>query len=916
MHPIKMFGDHFRSRPDMKIHQLSATEAIVSLKSAANGLTLPEVERRLVEFGPNAVKPAKRKAPWLRLTQEVTSFFSLILWIAAGLAFFAEWNDPGQGMARIGYALITVILVSGFFSFWQEHRVEKTLEALRNLLPQRCLVWRDGTVARELAERLVPGDIVQLEPGDKIPADCRVIDGYGVRVNNAAVTGESAPQARDAAAAQSIDLLDSPNVLLAGTLMAAGRAKAVVFATGARTEFGKIANLTQTAGDEPSPLRLELMHLSRLTALIAIVIGVLFFSLGWFIGIPFWKAFIFAIGIIVAMVPEGLLPTLTLSLVLATQRMAKRHVLIRYLPAVETLGSTTVICTDKTGTLTQNRMVAKRIFLGGMTYSPSQITPSVAEAYRPFFQVARACHDLSENRTQARPSFDGDATEIALVEMALSHVGGMPIAPRFDEIPFDTARMRLSTLHGAKEGGVLYCKGAPEAVLPLCTHVLVNGSVTPLTPDALLAIKSAHADMAQQGLRVLALAYKERINVDDRSMLEHDLVFGGLAALEDPPRPEVIQALKTCHDAGIQVIMVTGDHPQTALAVAWQIGLVKSAHPTVITGDQLRTMSDIGLQLALDDQEILFARVIADQKMRIVEALKQKKHIVAVTGDGINDAPALKTAHIGIAMGITGSDVAKEAADMVLLDDNFASIVDAIEEGRAVFENIRKFLTYVLVHNVAELIPYLGFLLFKIPLALTPIQALSIDMGSDTIAALGLGVERPSAQLMRRPPRPQGQRLMNWQLATRAYLFLGLIEAAAAMTVFFSVLYSAGWVYGQLLDVGDPLYQQATTACLSTIIVMQMVNVFLCRSATQSVFSVGLFSNRLIILGVVSEAAILLLTNYTPWGRALLGTAPLGQAVWLLMIPYMVGMCVLEELRKWWARRSERAHQVPAFGDT
>jgi magnesium-transporting ATPase (P-type) len=417
-----------------------------------------------------------------------------------------------------------------------------------------------------------------------------------------------------------------------------------------------------------------------------------------------------------------------------------------------------------------------------------------------------------------------------------------------------------------------------------------------------VSIQQAQDAMAHQGLRVLAFACRQVAMGYDRERLEENLVFVGLAGLEDPPRPEVPEALRKCQEAGIKVIMVTGDHPRTATAIAREIGLVKSDSPTIITGEQLKRFSVIQLQLALDAQEIIFARVVADQKMRIVEALKKKRQIVAVTGDGVNDAPALKAAHIGIAMGVTGTDVAKEAADMVLLDDNFASIVNAVEEGRAVFQNIRKFLTYVLVHNVAELIPYLGFLLFKIPLALTPIQALSIDMGSDTLAALGLGVERPDPQIMRRPPRPQGERLMNWPLALRAYLFLGLIEAAAAMATFFYVLNGAQWTYGQNLAAQDPVYLKATTACLSTIIVMQIVNVFLCRSATRSVFTTGLFGNALIILGVMSEVAILLLINYAPWGNSLLGTAPIAEQVWGFVIPFAAGMFVLEELRKWLAR--------------
>ena len=842
---------------------------------------------------------------WLRLLREFITFFSLILWIAAGLAFFAEWSDPGQGMAKVGYAIVTVILVSGLFSFWQEYRVERTLAALRSLLPQQAQVLREGKTDLVPAEQLVPGDIVHLQQGDNIPADCRLIEAYDALVNNAAVTGESLPKAREAAASTADDLIDSKNVVLAGTSMVSGKAKAVVFATGMHTEFGKIAHLTQAAAGEVSPLRKEIAHLSRLTAILAVLIGLAFFSVGWTIGIPFWKDFIFAIGIIVAMVPEGLLPTLTLALVLATQRMAKRNVLIRYLPSVEALGSTTVICTDKTGTLTQNHMTVRRLYLGETLDSPAGLgqRPGHADFYRPFFLTARMCHDLKETERGGKRALLGDPMEVALVEMALSFTSSTPNFPRVDEIPFDADRMRLSTVHETPEGLALYCKGAPESVLPLCQHILMDTEVQPLGAATRIRIVQAQDTMANQGLRVLALATRKLAVGYDRGRLEEGLVFAGLAGLEDPPRPEVPEALRKCREAGIKVIMVTGDHPRTATAIAREIGLVKSDNPTVITGEQLRRFSVIRLQLALDADDVIFARVVADQKMRIVEALKKKRQIVAVTGDGVNDAPALKAAHIGIAMGIAGTDVAKEAADMVLLDDNFASIVNAVEEGRAVFQNIRKFLTYVLVHNVAELIPYLGFLLFKIPLALTPIQALSIDMGSDTLSALGLGVERPDPQVMRNPPRPQGERLLTWPLAVRAYLFLGLIEAGAAMAAFFFVLNGAGWQYGQTLAAQDPVYLQATTACLSTIIVLQIVNVFLCRSATRSIFSTGFLGNALIILGVLFEVAILLLINYAPWVNSLLGTAPIGDEVWVFVVPFAAGMLILEEARKWLARK-------------
>lgn len=889
----------------MKIHQISAADAIASLNTSQRGLSHAEAKRRLREFGPNRVEKVAREPAVLRLTKEFVRFFSLILWLAAGLAFLAEWSAPGQGMAKLGYSIIVVILVSGVFSFWQEYRAEQTLAALLELLPQQVKVLREGEVIQLPAAELVPGDIILLEQGDHVPADCRLVEAFSVRVNNATVTGESLPQAREATPSTEEDILRSKSILLAGTSMASGQAKAVVFTTGMHTEFGKIAHLTQTGGEVVSPLRKEIAHLSRVIVLLAILIGLIFFAVGRAIGVPFWQDFIFAIGIIVAMVPEGLLPTLTLALVLAAQRMAKRNVLIRHLPSVETLGSTTVICTDKTGTLTQNRMLVKRLLLGAAvdTAPEAEEIHQLGRLYRPFFLTARLCHNIKEGAGKGKAMLLGDPMEIALCEMGQRILPEAPIWRRVDEIPFDADRMRASAVYEMPEGTTLYCKGAPEAVVPLCDQILVDGEVRPFGPVLREKVHAAQEAMTEQGLRVLAFAHRAVEPKWEREQLEQNLIFAGLVGLEDPPRPEVREAIRKCREAGIKVIMVTGDHPRTAKAIAREIGLVESENPVVITGRELAGLSSIQLRLALDSPEIIFARVAADQKMRIVDALKQKQQVVAVTGDGVNDAPALKSAHIGIAMGVSGTDVAKEAADMVLLDDNFASIVNAIEEGRAVFENIRKFLAYILTHNVAELIPYLGFAMFGIPLALTPIQALSIDMGTDSLTALGLGVEKPDPQVMQRPPRSQRERLLDLPLGVRAYLFLGVIEAAAAMAAFFFVLYDAGWKYGQPLAYSDPIYLQATTACLSAIIVLQIVNVFLCRSATRSVFSTGLFGNWLILWGVALEITLLMLINYTSWGNALLGTSPTAESVWLFVMPLAVGMLLLEEARKWLARR-------------
>ena len=902
----------------MVIQELSPEHALKSLESRWTGLTTEEAGRRLDEYGSNRLEQIAPEPVVLRLLKEFGQFFSVILWVAAALAFAAEWSEPGQGMARIGAAIVLVILVSGVFSFWQELRMERTLAALQKLLPSLVRVLRDDVIVELPAEALVVGDVVLLGQGDNVPADCRLVESFGVRVNNATVTGESAPQPRDAAISHAEDSLRARNVLLAGTSLFSGEAKALVFATGKQTQFGRIAYLAQTVGERVSPLRQQLVHVSRLIVTLALTIGLSFFAVGAVIGVPFWQDFIFSIGIIVAMVPEGLLPTLTLALVLAAQRMAKRNVLIRHLPSVETLGSATVICTDKTGTLTENRMRAREVVFLDDSGDAAAARPADEEAARhvDFFRCAALCHDLREARLDGEKRWLGDPMEIALVEMARSARCRIPLSRRLDEVPFDAERMRQSVVQEMPEGPILYCKGAPEAVLPLCSHFDDGTAVRALDPAARERLVVAEDGMAERGLRVLALAARQLRKRPQDGSLEEDLCFLGLVGLEDPPRPEVHDAVRRCREAGIRVIMVTGDHPRTGLAIARAVGLIASPTPTVVHGDRLRELSAVELGLELDRSEIVFARVAADQKMRIVEALKRKKEVVAVTGDGVNDAPALKAAHIGVAMGVAGTDVAKQAADMVLLDDNFASIVAAVEEGRAVFQNIRKFLTYVLVHNVAQLVPYLAFASFAIPLPLTPIQVLSVDMGTDSLTALGLGVERPEPDVMRTAPRRQDERLLDLPLALRAYLFLGVIEAAAAMSAYFFVLARGGWSYGEHLAVDDPLYLQATAACLSAIVFMQVANVFLCRSPTRSVLSMGVFDNRLVVWGVALEILLLFAIDYTPWGNDLLGTRPLPIAVWLLLAPFAAAMIFLEEMRKFFLRTGIPDRSASDFGST
>ena len=885
----------------MKIHQLSPGEALKSLKSSHDGLSQNEALRRLKEFGPNQIDKVAPESLLISFLKEFIHFFALILWLAAGLAFFADYRQPGEGMGTLGYAILGVIVINGLFAFWQQFRAERAVAALEKLLPHYVKVLRDNNIGLILATHLVPGDVILLQEGDNVSADCRIIEAFSLRVNNATVTGESMPKARDAEPSSEEDLLHGRNTLLAGTSVVSGEGRAVVFATGMHTEFGKIAHLTQTTSSGSSPLQLEITRLSRIVVAIAFSLGVTFFFIGQVIGLSFWENFIFAIGIIVALVPEGLLPTLTLALAMSTQRMAKRNALIRHLPSVEALGSATVICTDKTGTLTQNRMEINKLYLSGQVISrfEAKRQPKLAKVYRRFFEDALLCHNLKETVIAGKPEFLGDPMEIALVRLAKTCLRETISYPKINEVPFDTDRKRLSTVHQTPDGPVLYCKGALEMLLPLCTHVQLGEKIVPVNVDIQQAFINALEKMASEGLRVLAFAWRELKVGHDVGSEEHDLILSGLVGLEDPPRPEVPDAIQKCHEAGIKVIMVTGDHPHTALAIGRQIGQIQSDTPVIITGEQLRRLSETQLRLALDAPDIIFARVGADQKMRIVSALKKMNHIVAVTGDGVNDAPALKMADIGIAMGIMGTDVAKESADMILLDDNFASIVAAIEEGRAVYDNIRKFLSYILTSAVPELVPYLFFALFNIPLPLTIIQILAVDLGTDMLPALGLGANPPAQGIMTRPPKGRNERLLNWPLLLRAYLFLGLLEASAAMTAYYLVLHSGGWAWGEALGINDTLYQQATTACLASIIIMQIVNVFLCKTPDRTLFGSAIFSNRLILWGVILEITLILVIIYTPWGQMIFGTAPFPLSVWLFMLPFGVAMLLLEEMRKW-----------------
>lgn len=875
----------------MRIHNLQKQDVLHSLVTSEFGLKEGEAQRRLSEFGTNEIRETKKKPLPLRFLGQFTHFLAILLWVGAGLSFLSEYLNPGQGMLALGIAITAVIFINAVFTFIQEYRAERALEELKKLLPFHVRVLRDSAEREILAGEVVPGDVVLLQEGDKIPADARLIETSSLKVNNAPLTGESETAIRTHEPYQA-EFMESPNIAFAGTTVLSGSGKAVVFATGMSTEFGKIAHLTSAVTPGLSPLQKEIIKVTRVVAFIATVMGIAFFIAGHIIGRTFWENYLFAIGIIVANVPEGLLPTVTLSLAMGSQRMAKRKALIRTLISVETLGSVTVICTDKTGTLTQNMMSVRRLWTGG------EIIP-IEDISREGSDILMKTAYLCNNAKFVDGQYKGEPTETALLKAGRDSIGDI-VAERLLEIPFDSERKMMTTLNLIEEQRMAFTKGAMERLLPLCSHMFLDKRKVLIDESLREKTMSAYHTLMDSGLRVLAFAYKE-ITETDMEDIERDMVFTGLIGLEDPPRLEVPSAIEKCRQAGIKVIMITGDASRTALAIGKEISLIKD-NPTVIEGPEFVRMSDKELSDKLKAKEIIFSRMTPKYKMRVVSILQEEGERVAVTGDGVNDAPALKKADIGIAMGITGTDVAKEASDMVLLDDNFATIVNAIEEGRAVYENIRKFISYIFTSNIPEIVPYLVFVLFKVPLPLTIMQILAIDLGTDMLPALALGAERPTEGLMSVPPRSPKERLLNLRLIGRAYLFLGPIEAMAGLFGFFYVLKGGGWQWGQMLPSNSLLYMQATTACLTAIIITQMANVFASRSFRESVFSIGFFTNRLIFIGIAVELALQLFIVYHPWGNKIFSTAPITSGVWLVLIPFAVVLFVGEELRKMLAR--------------
>ena len=846
---------------DRQIHNLETSEVLSLLRSRAEGLRPDEVAERLRELGPNALAAPPRLL-WLRmLAKQFANLFSILLDVSAALCFVADRMAPGQGMAVLGWALAGVAVLNALFTFAQAMRAERAMDALRKMLPQQITVRRGGAETDVLTADLVPGDVLLLSEGDRVPADARLIECRDLLANNAALTGESRHVSLQAERVAAGGLVESPNLVFAGCSVLRGSGAAVVYATGRRTEFGKIAALSVEVRRPPTPLEREVTRTVRILTVVAVVLGLAFFAYGVAIGRPLWVNVVFMLGITVASVPEGLLPTLTLALAMGGMRLAKKKVLVKSLNAVEGLGSVEVICTDKTGTLTRNELAVTGV-VDALTGEPLADAPR-----RSLLEAALAA---SEIHGQAG-ALTGDPLDVAAAT-AFSRMGGDPLALSREvvrHIAFDVERRRAAGVLARGESRVFAIKGAWEVVRP---HLAL--------PEESLALgDAAVGKLASQGLRIIAVASRklDAAEVDaPEAALEERLELHGFLCLSDPLRDEVPDAVARCRDAGIRVILVTGDHPDTARAIAGLAGILpRDAGPdAVLTGDLLERLRESEVVEKLRGGLNVFARTTPEQKLKIVGAVKRMGLLVAMTGDGVNDAPALRAADVGIAMGAAGTDVAREAAQIVLLDDNFASLVAGVEEGRTVFANMRKFTSYVLASNVPEIVPFLAYVVLPVPLGLTVLQILCVDLGSDLLPAIALGQEPPDGETMKRPPRGLSGRLLDTRLLVRSYVFLGLIEAAWAMFMFFLVLHLGGWHYGQVLAASDPVYRAATGATLVSVVFAQIGNLVGRRFEERSGLDRGLFRNPLLLVGVAFELAFVFAVLYVAPVAAALGTGP------------------------------------------
>ncbi|XP_036374604.1 sodium/potassium-transporting ATPase subunit alpha-2 [Megalops cyprinoides] len=952
----------------------------------SRGLSNARALEILARDGPNALTPPPTTPEWVKFCRQLFGGFSILLWIGAILCFLAysiqaaTEDEPANDNLYLGVVLAAVVIITGCFSYYQEAKSSRIMDSFKNMVPQQALVIREGEKMQINAEQVVLGDLVEIKGGDRIPADLRVISSSSCKVDNSSLTGESEPQTRSPEFTHE-NPLETRNICFFSTNCVEGTAHGVVIATGDHTVMGRIATLASGLEVGQTPINLEIEHFIHIITGVAVFLGVSFFILSLILGYTWLEAVIFLIGIIVANVPEGLLATVTVCLTLTAKRMARKNCLVKNLEAVETLGSTSTICSDKTGTLTQNRMTVAHMWFdnqiheadttedqSGSTFDKSSMT------WTALSRVAGLC-----NRAVFKPGQDhtpilkrdtaGDASESALlkcIELSCGCVRTMRERnPKVGEIPFNSTNKYQLSIHEFEEtpnGHLLVMKGAPERILDRCSTIMIHGEEMPLDDDWKDAFQNAYLELGGLGERVLGFCHSLlpaaqfprgfEFDCDEVNFPTEQLCFLGLMSMIDPPRAAVPDAVGKCRSAGIKVIMVTGDHPITAKAIAKGVGIISEGNETVediaerlniplgqvnprdakacvVHGSDLKDMSSEYLDdLLKNHTEIVFARTSPQQKLIIVEGCQRQGAIVAVTGDGVNDSPALKKADIGVAMGIAGSDVSKQAADMILLDDNFASIVTGVEEGRLIFDNLKKSIAYTLTSNIPEITPFLFFIIASIPLPLGTVTILCIDLGTDMVPAISLAYETAESDIMKRQPRnPRTDKLVNERLISMAYGQIGMIQALGGFFTYFVILAENGFLPRRLLgirldwdnrnlnDLEDSYGQQWTyeqrkiveftchTSFFVSIVVVQWADLIICKTRRNSVFQQGM-KNRILIFGLFAETALAAFLSYCPGMDIALRMYPLKVSWWFCAFPYSLLIFVYDEVRKFILRRS------------
>jgi Ca2+-transporting ATPase len=929
-------------------HSQEPQQVVHALETdARKGLTTAEAGQRLTSYGLNELVEQPRPGFWQMLIDQFNNFVVVILIVAAFISFIIGLQEFGRSGEITEFveagAIIAIVILNAVIGVAQESKAEEALAALKKMAAPDAHVIRSGHRIIVPARELVPGDLVLLEAGNYVPADLRLLEAVNLKIEEASLTGESVPvdKRADQVLAPDAPLGDRRNMAFTGTTATYGRGRGLVIATGMQTQIGRIADMIQSYEEEPTPLQVKLDQLGKWLGWAALTICGIVFAVGLLRGVPFIEMFLIAVSLAIAAVPEGLPAIVTINLAIGMREMVRRHALIRRLPAVETLGSASAICSDKTGTLTQNEMMVTRLVFGGTELRLS------GEGYRPwgFFHCNGHAVDIDRfpqaelllrgamlcNDAQLEVSGDadeelshrmvGDPTEGALVVAAakagLWREQQEQLLPRVGEIPFDSIRKRMTTVHkvdrindsdrkhsslhlpALSSSYVAFIKGAPDVILDLSTHVLDGDQVLPLDPERRDAILRHNKELASQALRVLGIAYHPLANLPDEptpEALERDLIFVGLTGMIDPARPEVTAAIEVARSAGIRTLMVTGDYPDTARAIANEIGLLRP-DGQLVTGSELERMSETALQEQIEHIDV-FARVSPKHKVRIVEALKARDQVVAMTGDGVNDAPALKRANIGVAMGITGTDVSKETADMVLTDDNYVSIVSAVEQGRIIYSNIRKFVYYLLSCNLAEIMIIFLATLVNWPTPLTAIQLLWLNLLTDGAPALALGLEKGDPDVMQRRPRPIKEPIINHEM--RIGMLIQTIFITAAVLIAFRI--GLSW--------GDE--DLARSMAFVTLSVSELARAYTARSEHFSLWGIGVFSNRYMQWAVAASLALLAMVVYVPFLQPIFNTVPLGLREWGVMLPLIFVPSIAAEVTKWFLRRRDETARATA----